>query len=63
MSALQNCCMEGESKPNCHSLKALSRKERDLVVQTGRYETRMLNGNRELPMVQTKDMEKETGCY
>ena len=55
--------MGGESKPNCHSLKALSRKERDLVVQTGRYETRMLNGNRELPMVQTKDMEKEARCY
>ena len=55
--------MEGESKPNCNSFKALSRKERDLVVQTSRYETRMLNGNREVPMVQTKDMEKERGCY
>lgn len=55
--------MEGESKPNCRSFKALSRKERDLVVQTSRYETRMLNGNREVAMVQTKDMEKETGCY
>lgn len=44
-------------------MKALSRKERDLVIQSGRYETRMLNGNRELPMVQTKDMEKEARCY
>ena len=55
--------MEGESKPNCHSFKVLSRKERDLVVQTSRYETRTLNGNREVPMVQTKDKEKEARCY
>ena len=66
--ALKSCCMEGESEPNCKSLKALRRKERDLVLQTTRHKTRMLNENKEVLMVQTKDLwslmcQKETRCY
>ena len=49
--ALQSCCMEGESVPKCQSLKALRRRERDLVLQTRRHGTRMLNINKEVLMV------------
>ena len=65
--ALQSCCMEGESKPNFKSLKGLRRMGRDLLLQTGRHDTRMLNGNRDVLMVQTKElcslMCQETRCY
>lgn len=54
--ALQSCCTEGESKPNFKSLKALRRMGRDLLLQTGRHDTRMLNGNREVLMLQTKEL-------
>ena len=37
-------------------LKAPRRKKRDWVLQTSRHETRMVNGNREVLMVQTKEL-------
>lgn len=37
-------------------MKALRRKERDLVLQTSRHEIRTLNGNREVLMIQTKEL-------
>jgi len=66
--ASQGCCMEEESEPKFHSFKALRRKERYLVLQTSRHETRMLNINREVLMVQTKELwslmfRKETKGY
>ena len=48
--------MEGESEPKFQSLKALRRRERDLVLKTSRHETRMLNINRVVLMVQTKEL-------
>ena len=60
--------MEGESEPKCNGFKALREKERYLVLQTSRHETRMLNINREVVMVQTKQLwslmfRKETKGY
>ena len=57
-----------EFKPKCQSFKALRRKEKDLVLQTSRQETRMLNGNSEVLKVQTKELwglmcRTETRCY